>query len=1324
MKKNNLIAIALLLLTTVFQVNATNSLIHVSSKETKTTVTSSNHNALNLNFHFGDIGYFDVKTPKGIFTELHMSGAYGTTRIGEPLLPAQKKLIAIPMGAEVEVTVTSYTETTINLSNKGIKNKLMPLQYDASKSTAPADIPFQYNSDAYSLNRFNQNQIAKVEILGVMRGIRLARITVEPLRYNPTTNQIIVYNDIEVALTFKNADWQTTDNIFKSTYSPFYNSAYSSILNIENVYDDHPDLLTFPVNMLIVADPMFTEALQPFLEWKTMMGYTLTVAYTDEIGSSVSEIQTWIQNEYNNGVAAGNAPDFLILVGDVQQVPASATGSSSGVKTDLYYGSVDGDMFPEMYYGRLSAQTVSQLTAQLDKILYYEKYEFDNPAYLDDVTLIAGADASGNPNYGQPTINYGTENYFNFEHGYNNLNVYLDSYSGCYDNERISVGFINYTAHCGQTSWADPNLDISDVNAFTNINEYPISIGNCCTSADFGYDECIGEAWVRAENKGSVGYIGSSPSSLWKGDMYWAVGAYPMTNNNGNGYVPTAEETTMGAYDGAWGDSYYCLDGLVFVGNLAVTEVDLQGWLTDSEPLYYWQAYNTLGDPSLMPYNTQGSINNVTHMDIFPIGVTEYEVTAEPGSYVAISKDGVLYGTGYADENGVATVQLTPITESGDVYIVVTKSQFIPYITTVPAAALEGPYLTVDSFVFDNDTTFVDYNTSANMTISIKNLGTDPANDVSVTITFTDDYCTLTTPATISVGTIQANEIITVENAYTFDILDGAPDMHNVAVDVEIEGTAKEIWNSNIDFKIHAPSPAFGSYFISDETGNGNGRIDPGETFNITIQAINNGNAASVAGDVSVITTTNFITINTPTISVDGIDADSMQQITFNATADINTPIGTLADFNLNYTTGAYSVSDVVLETIGLIVEDFETGNFENYDWQFNNFPWHIVDNEVYEGNYSAKSAEIVDNQSSVMEMNYSSVADGDISFFYKVSSEENYDFLKFFINGVEQDTWSGEIDWTEKTYAIPAGDYVFKWEYSKDISISSGDDCAWIDYILLPPKLVTSVYAGPDAEICDGNQHQCAGTATNYDTIFWHTSGNGTFDDINILNPVYTPGDEDISLGNVSLSLNLIDVDELPASDTMVLSFAHKPTEAITPAGPEQVNLFDTLQSNYTTDEVSYADSYNWNLYPVDAGSISGNEIVSIVLWNEAFEGDAWIKVAAQNMCGVGPITDSLHVNIIYFDAIDDNESSIKSTIIPNPTNGKFIFNLSSINSSEVTISITNQYGAVILSDKYIVDNGNVTANIDLSNQSAGTYFIITKSKKNTTVSKLLLIK
>lgn len=1110
--------LALMMLFSI-QTQAYNSTISVSTEKTSSKVVQSNSEAMNLKFHFGDIQTLDVKTAQGIFTELRMDGAYSSNLIGEPKLPVQRKLIAIPFGAEINVAVNNFTVSTIDLNEKGVNYPLMPLQYDIPKNMDVADVPFQYNEQAYASKSFNQSEIASVEILGVMRGVRLARVTVEPVRFNPSTNQLEIYNDIDITLSYEGADIAKTQQTFKNTYSPFFDVVYKQLLNVDDVYDEHPDLLTFPVNMLVVADPMFTESLQPFLEWKTKMGYELTVAYTDEIGGSTSEVQTWVHDQYAAGFAAGNAPDFLVIVGDVQQVPASATGSESNKKTDLYYGSVDGDYFPEMYYGRLSAQTTTELDNMLNKIIPYEKYEMADPTYLDDVTLIAGADGTWNPRVGQATIEYGTENYFKPENGYDNIWVYLTSYSGCYDPERIAVSFINYTAHCSETSWGDPNLTISAVNNFTNTGKYPLAIGNCCLAADFGTDVCMGEAWIRAENKGAVGYIGSSPSSYWFEDFYWSVGAFPISGTN-DGYVPSAEETTLGAYDGAWGESYFCQDALIFVGNLAVTEVDIQGYAQHSSPTYYWQAYNTFGDPSLMPYHTQGSDNVVSHMDIVPIGVTEYEVTAEPGSYVAISKDGVLHGTGHVDASGSVMVEMDPILSGGDVDIVVTRSQYIPYMVVVPAAALEGPYLTVSEFNFNGGNENVDYGTTVSMDMAVKNLGTDPATGVTVTISGSDPYCALTSAATVTVGDISPDEIINLTDAFTFDIADDAPDMYMVSLDLVIEGTAKETWESTLNFSIYAPVPEFGAYTIDDAAGNGNGRLDPGETADITVNTYNNGHAASIAGALGVSSSSSFVTVNTSTVDVAAIDAEGMETVTFTISTEASTPIGTLIDINLDYAAGNYTTNMLMQELVGLILEDFETGDFSAYDWQFNSNAWSIVGtDEAYEGEYGTRSAAINHNEQSVMELDYTVAADGDFSFYYKVSSEANYDKLKFYIDGTMQDEWSGEIAWSIAEYTLTAGDHNLKWEYMRDGSAVSGEDCAWVDYIVFPASsdnVLTAAFNADDVNPCDGGTVGFSSTSLG-DVTSWNWTFEGgtpaTSTDENPSVTYATPGNYNVVL-------------------------------------------------------------------------------------------------------------------------------------------------------------------------------------------------------------------
>ena len=68
-----------------------------------------------------------------------------------------------------------------------------------------------------------------------------------------------------------------------------------------------------------------------------------------------------------------------------------------------------------------------------------------------------------------------------------------------------------------------------------------------------------------------------------------------------------------------------------------------------------------------------------------------------------------------------------------------------------------------------------------------------------------------------------------------------------------------------------------------------------------------------------------------------------------------------------------------------------------------------------------------------------------EFSFYYKVSSENAYDWLSFYVDGELLDRWSGEQDWTRATFILPEGQHQLKWEYSKDAGASSGQDRAWV---------------------------------------------------------------------------------------------------------------------------------------------------------------------------------------------------------------------------------------------------------------------------------------
>jgi serine protease AprX len=134
----------------------------------------------------------------------------------------------------------------------------------------------------------------------------------------------------------------------------------------------------------------------------------------------------------------------------------------------------------------------------------------------------------------------------------------------------------------------------------------------------------------------------------------------------------------------------------------------------------------------------------------------------------------------------------------------------------------------------------------------------------------------------------------------------------------------------------------------------------------------------------------------------------------------------------------------------------FEQNTFSE-NWIFSGDQnWFVSTDQHQHGSYSAKSGDIDDSQISSIEITFSCDVNGNIVFYKRVSSEEGWDYLNFYINDGLQDQWSGELSWSEESYAVTPGTYTIKWEYSKDISVSEGSDCGWIDNITFPGTLLT----------------------------------------------------------------------------------------------------------------------------------------------------------------------------------------------------------------------------------------------------------------------------
>ena len=107
---------------------------------------------------------------------------------------------------------------------------------------------------------------------------------------------------------------------------------------------------------------------------------------------------------------------------------------------------------------------------------------------------------------------------------------------------------------------------------------------------------------------------------------------------------------------------------------------------------------------------------------------------------------------------------------------------------------------------------------------------------------------------------------------------------------------------------------------------------------------------------------------------------------------------------------------------------------------------WIAQIKNTYDGEDAAESGSISGDQSSNFSISKRTTS---VSFWYKVSSENNYDFFEFYIDGSREIRKSGEVGWTQFTNnSLSNTNHTFEWRYAKDASVIKGADKAWVDQV------------------------------------------------------------------------------------------------------------------------------------------------------------------------------------------------------------------------------------------------------------------------------------
>lgn len=294
-----------------------------------------------------------------------------------------------------------------------------------------------------------------------------------------------------------------------------------------------------------------------------------------------------------------------------------------------------------------------------------------------------------------------------------------------------------------------------------------------------------------------------------------------------------------------------------------------------------------------------------------------------------------------------------------------------------------------------------------------------------------------------------------------------------------------------------------------------------------------------------------------------------------------------------------------------------------------------------------------------------------------------------------------------DATYAPGTGD-IFNGNVALTITAAATQPCTdATDEMLLNILASPIVNAGDDDGICQGGDYTLYGTASFYNEISWSTSGDGSFDDPNILDPTYIPGPTDISNreATLTLSASAIAPCTIGMIDAMQLGIDPEVGNPTTPVGPTTIDSYLNPTSEYEIEATPEANGYKWSISPSPAGDIDGTGITGLVTWNTSFHGLAFVRVTAYNSCSEIS-SDSLEIEVTTsVGIVSHNTKELEVRIMPNPSLGTFKVAIKGI-KQELELRIYNCYGNIVERSS-IGTTGKHEQYFNLNHLPRGVYFM-----------------
>ena len=1259
------------------------------------TFNQLNETTSELQFTLGDFDFRNVNLSGTDFTKIIFDGSVVTKDKGFAELPFINA--NVQLGADNNVALEFVGE---EFTDYQLEFPLVPSRGVIYRDQDPSQVPYEIAAGSM-VDAFFPTSLADVTDAYIIKDVRGTTVYVYPFQYNAVTQTLRVYTNLTVQLSNDNSTpvnplyntsgkvYREMEGLYKSVFVN-YQPAFSDDLTVGEAGD-----------ILVITTARDENAIQPYIDWKMEKGYEVF----KEVVATGTNVKSLVQQKYdeNNDIL------YVQLVGDWDDIKCDLGGGASAPMDPMLGCVVGSDNFPDIAIGRFSASSPTNVSVQVEKTITYEKDP--SGSWYTKAIGVASNQGPGDDNeldYEQIDVIYD-----------NKLEPFTyDGMSTAYDPSGTSgqvtsyietgASIINYCGHGSMTSWGSTGFSNSDVNQLSNGDMLPFIFSVACVNGAFHSGECFAEAWLKKENGGAILTLMSTINQPWdppmRGQDYFndiLTGGYDYNSNPGNGISTDEGRTTMGA---------------VVANGLTLMLTESNG-TSDLETVQTWTIF---GDASLQ-FRTAAPAVLALSNTVMLVG-TPYEATVTAdgsplaGAMVCLSQDGV-YSSAYSDASGNFSIENNFL--PGDVQIVVTGFNAGTIYDNIQCIPPTGPYVIFNAVEVNSASGMLEYGETSTLDFTVKNVGVAEATNVVVTISTSDTYVTIT-DGTEDFGTIAADEVKTIENAFEVEVAGDIPNGYSVTFQVVADG--EEIWESAFSLTAISGVLEFINYTVDDSNGNNNGFLDPGETVDMTVTVENSG-SADVYNVAALLTSSDpmLTVLTTEPQNVGDLVSGGQGQAVFSVSASPDIVPGYVGELTIGFTAD-----------LGLAQEDIIMIPFADYceastntedEWIANVACGDIDNASSWQGgvaNYTDMTTTLEPGVGEPITIENGNAWSSDIVTVWvdwnldkELGNNGNETFGLTNVGGSGQ-TFTGDI-------TPPADQNAGQFRMRVRMTYSSAPEpCGESsygeveDYTVLVQGALTANFNADVTAGCEGMEVQFTDASPGATSWEWTFPGGtpGTSTEENPMVVYNSVGDYDVTL-EVSDGSNTTSI-----TKTEYIAVMDVPGQAGPIEGDQEVGVGET--EDYMCAALDVCSLYEWILVPETAGEMVINMNEVTITWSSSWTGAATLKVCGGNDCGMGPYSEDFEVMVYDYTGIDE-VTNTAIQIYPNPNNGQFTLNLSSTQATTYELKLVNALGMSVV-NKTIEVNGNFSENVNISGFAEGIYYLYLRNDENSIIRKVVV--